>query len=239
MDEGDYDGDTIPGYQDGEFTTVTGFNHELVWRRGLAIMNDIEARRMGNASLLELGPADGGMTPCFDRQMEHLELAVVSSQRTVQDIAEDGVRFDIVTACHILEHLRKHEQRDFLRSVRKVMSKNNGDLYVSVPNAGSLHRVVGVKRGVIKSVYDLGPRDKKAGHRKVFDVVQLGRLLDDHHFKVTARLPVLVKPFPDSSMEDLTGHHLDQLADMAVALPGDGACRPNAGLQRRSPSQPN
>ena len=101
-----------------------------------------------------------------------------------------------------------------------VKAKNrlhkNGQLFVSVPNALSLHRLVGAKRGIIKSPYDLGERDLAAGHKRVYDEDALAMTIGKAGLKIVKRLPIIAKPFPDAEMEDLNEEHLEMLQDLAV-----------------------
>ena len=46
-------------------------------------------------------------------------------------------------------------------------------LLITVPNAKSLHRQIGVEMGLLNSIFDLNPSDYAAGHQRVYDINSL------------------------------------------------------------------
>jgi len=204
-----YPGEPTKSYG-GDFTTINGFNAELVRRRFEATADRLVNEMPGR--VLELGPADGGMSPMI-RTVAGKGLMVWDG--TAKELLKTKVYpFDVVYCMHVLEHVTGPVT--FLREVRRLV-KDGGIVFLSVPNAYSLHRILGVELGVIATAKTLGPRDHAAGHRAVYDIVDLEKVTTQAGFATVERLPVLAKPFPDRMMEDCTGRMLDNLAVLAQA----------------------
>jgi 2-polyprenyl-3-methyl-5-hydroxy-6-metoxy-1,4-benzoquinol methylase len=65
-----------------------------------------------------------------------------------------------------LEHVQNPV--NLLKLIRSWLSKE-GRLHIIVPNALSLHRLLGVELGFLKSPYELNKNDIESGHVKVYD----------------------------------------------------------------------
>lgn len=76
-----------------------------------------------------------------------------------------NIKFDTILALHILEHL--DNPIDFLKTL-KLLLADNGKIIIVVPNAESLHRHLGVKMGIIETIYDLGEEDIRVGHKRIY-----------------------------------------------------------------------
>ena len=190
------------------FTTLSGFNATLVRLRYEASKPYIRE------PVLEVGPADGGMTDLLAD-----DFGVIIGTEDVEYTARNeelSSHFRTILCQHVLEHAE--DPQAVLESCRELL-KPGGHLLVSVPNAYSLHRSVGVRRRLISTHDDLGPRDKEAGHLRVYDASKLLGELHQARFGYAVRLPVIVKPFPDALMESLSIDMIDQLQDLAKIRP--------------------
>lgn len=111
-----------------------------------------------------------------------------------------GQVWDHVYMTFILEHLLSPGA--VLRKL-KTMLRPGGRLFVTVPNARSVHRVVAVRMGLIGSVYDLSDNDRSLGHRRVYCAKRLGALLSRTGYRVTDRKSVGLKPLTLKQLEPL------------------------------------
>jgi trans-aconitate methyltransferase len=68
-----------------------------------------------------------------------------------------------------------------------------GFIGVAVPNARSLHRLVGFHAGLLDDLYRLSAHDLALGHRRYFDLESLTRLVRDSGLQVTAREGLCLK----------------------------------------------
>lgn len=106
--------------------------------------------------------------------------------------------FDIVSIMGLLEHV--DDPLEILNSAAGCKQY----IYVTVPNAESFHRFVGVGMGVIDSIYELGPQDLLIGHKRVFDRIQLWDVLKDvNGFEVLEMGTTSFKMFTSDDMMNL------------------------------------
>ena len=130
---------------------------------------------------LEMGPAEGIMTPYLDAAFPHLALLEGSAKfctdltlrfpkaRVVQSLfetAEFGPEFDTVVLGHVLEHVG-----DPLNVLRRAAGwlAPGGVVCAAVPNARSLHRQGAVIMGMLETEHTLNDTDHYHGHRRVYD----------------------------------------------------------------------
>jgi 2-polyprenyl-3-methyl-5-hydroxy-6-metoxy-1,4-benzoquinol methylase len=73
--------------------------------------------------------------------------------------------FDTIVASHFLEHIA--DAVGLLRRMRGFIHPE-GALLLVVPNAGSVHRQIGVRMGLIQQVTDLNDGDRMLGHQRVY-----------------------------------------------------------------------
>ena len=130
---------------------------------------------------LELGPAEGVMTPFLAPAFPDLTLvegaeAFCASLRerfpnahVVQSLFEDFAPahdFDTIVLGHVLEHVENPVE--ILRKAGEWLAPD-GVLCCAVPNARSLHRQAAVILGMLESEHALNPTDLHHGHRRVYD----------------------------------------------------------------------
>jgi 2-polyprenyl-3-methyl-5-hydroxy-6-metoxy-1,4-benzoquinol methylase len=78
---------------------------------------------------------------------------------------ETSERFDNIVFAHVLEHVA--DPLGILRTLGRFLAPG-GRLIIIVPNANSLHRLVGVKMGLISHMCELNDSDRRVGHRRVY-----------------------------------------------------------------------
>lgn len=97
---------------------------------------------------------------------------------------------DAVEMGFVLEHVADPEAlvaryREFLAPA--------GFLAIAVPNARSLHRLVGQRAGLLDDLYTLSEADLALGHRRYFDKDSLVRLVEEAGLRVLACEGILLK----------------------------------------------
>jgi 2-polyprenyl-3-methyl-5-hydroxy-6-metoxy-1,4-benzoquinol methylase len=130
---------------------------------------------------LEMGPAQGLMTPILERAFA--ELTVVEGAAdfcddlrlrfprvdVVHALFEDyepTQRFDAIVLGHVLEHVE--DPVAILTRARGWLA-DGGRICAAVPNARSIHRQAAVMMGLLPDEHALGESDHLNGHRRVFD----------------------------------------------------------------------
>lgn len=90
-------------------------------------------------------------------------------------------KYEVVTLLGVLEHADHPEA---------VLNQHRGanQLYITVPNAGSFHRLIGKKAGIISSIIQLSEQDRKIGHKHYFSFPMFEVLMEQfatkHHFEI-------------------------------------------------------
>ena len=118
----------------------------------------------------------------------------------------------------VLEHV--DDPGLILRRFRKFLDKD-GVLFVSVPNARSLHRLLGHAAGLMPDIYALSQSDRELGHKRYFDTDSFTRLVEECGYTVTARHGLMLKPLTTGQIQSLgMGDRLDEaLIEVGYTLP--------------------
>ena len=139
------------------------------------------SRHIKGGKVLEMGPAEGVMTPlllgvcesltllegaehfCDDLRRRYPQATVVHSlfeNFTPQET------FDFITLGHVLEHVE-----DPVAIVTLAVSwlKPGGKMIAAVPNSRSIHRQAAVMMGLLAAENSLNEMDIHHGHRRVFN----------------------------------------------------------------------
>ncbi len=108
------------------------------------------------------------------------------------------VKFDTILLAHILEHVC-----DPVALLKKSSGwlKANGIIIVVVPNAGSLHRRVGVSMGILKRIDAIAESDKLIGHRRVYTYTKLTDDIKSSGLKIVRLGGIALKPLSNVQME--------------------------------------
>lgn len=162
---------------------------------------------------LEIAPAQGITTSLLKDEFENLHIVdgslnllnLIPSYSNVtkfHSLIEDfqaPIQYDFILMDHILEHIEKPVK--VLKKVTEFL-KPNGIFVVGVPNAKSIHRLVGVKMGSIKSIYELNERDHQLGHYRVYDFDTLENDVTKAGFKLIDKMGVFFKPLANRQIEE-------------------------------------
>ena len=108
--------------------------------------------------------------------------------------------FDAIEAGFVLEHVESPAV--VLRRMRAMVAPS-GCMFAAVPNARSLHRLLGHEAGLLPDLYRLSDADLALGHRRYFDLPKLESLVQSCGWRVTARAGLLLKPFTTAQMSRL------------------------------------
>lgn len=93
--------------------------------------------------------------------------------------------------------------------------QTNGRIHLIVPNAYSFHRLLGVEMGLISSVTDLSPNDKKFDSFKNFSWSGIRELISDVELNIVHESPILFKPFDGDTLLNLTEKQIEGLFKIA------------------------
>ncbi len=202
------------------FSAYEGFNGRLVRYSFEALRPHFTGGRC-----LELGSADGQMTemlldvfdevtsvdgsPTYVQQVGE-RIGDRSGFRIEQSLFEDystEQRFDTVVATHILEHVD-----DPVDVIRRALdwTAPDGRLVVAVPNALSIHRLAAVEMGLVADPHELNERDRRLGHRRVYDPDGLRGDLEQAGWTVERSGGVFLKVLTNAQIEEWFTPEMEQ-----------------------------
>jgi len=113
------------------------------------------------------------------------------------------------------------EPERFLELLRKakLWLKQNGRFHIIAPNAYSMHRRIARYMNIIKDVHDLSDRDKKLGHKKVYDREELFDICTKAGYKIFHWEGIFLKPFQNDILKNLNKAIIRALYEIGKELP--------------------
>ncbi len=131
---------------------------------------------------------------------------------------ETKERFDAIEMGFVLEHV--NEPLSLIKQYVNYL-KPNGSIFIAVPNARSLHRLIGQKAGILDNLYRLGEHDLKYGHQRYFDMSKLIKLVLASNLKIINVEGIFLKPFSTSQLKslNLSSEVLNALCHIGVEYP--------------------
>jgi SAM-dependent methyltransferase len=149
------------------------------------------------------------------------EIAPPAHVELVQSYFEDFTtqeRFDVIEMGFILEHVDDPEF--VLRRFREFLAPQ-GRMMIAVPNAHSLHRLIGQSAGLMEDLHALSEADVALGHRRYFDPSQLEELLRSCGLDVVGRAGLMLKPLTTAQLKllNLGERVLSAMNEVGYALP--------------------
>ena len=175
---------------------------------------------------LEVGPAGGLMTRKLVAHFKKLHVVEPVEEYAVNlgkiekvivhnCLFEDwksNMKFDTLFLCHVLEHVEKPIKM-LLKA--KTIVKKDGVIIVTVPNANSFHRHIGVKMGLLKRLKQLNETDQKLGHKRVYFLDELKSDISKSGLKIIETLGFFVKFLSNKQMEDFDDNLLLALYEIS------------------------
>lgn len=188
-----------------------GFEGRMNSASGERLIEHVEG-----ATCLEIGCAMGMVTSRLSRRCERVVVVEPTSAyaevvagmglpnvTVVQQLAEDfqtDDRFDTIVLSHILEHVQNPD--GLLRHCARLLEPG-GVILVVVPNAGSLHRRIGVLMNVLDHETELTESDLAIGHRRVYNPTTLRADISAGGLTVQRLTGHFTKPLSNSQMDAL------------------------------------
>ncbi|MBW0004884.1 MAG: methyltransferase domain-containing protein [Hyphomicrobiales bacterium] len=131
---------------------------------------------------------------------------------------ETSERFDLIEMGFVLEHVAAPDL--VLRKMASHLS-SQGALAIAVPNARSLHRLIGFHAGLLKDLMMLSERDRELGHRRYFDRVALEELLAGSGLRIEKTKGLMLKPLTTAQLAaaGLGERVMEALYRVALDLP--------------------
>ena len=100
-------------------------------------------------------------------------------------------KFDAIEMGFVLEHV--DDPALIVRRFKRFL-KPGGFIGMAVPNARSLHRLIGHEAGLLDDVYKLSAEDRQLGHKRYFDLESFKRLAESEGLVVRRARGIMMKP---------------------------------------------
>ncbi len=163
---------------------------------------------------LEIGSADGLMTQRLLGHFEELHVVepVAKYTENIRKLPRVVVhnclfedfdhqeKFDTVLMCHVLEHV--DNPIELLEKASRVV-RDDGRVIITVPNADSIHRHIGLKMGLLQTLDELNDTDRRIGHKRVYFFKSLRDHVEKAGLKTTKKLGFFVKFLSNAQMESM------------------------------------
>lgn len=113
---------------------------------------------------------------------------------------QSDFKFDALEMGFVLEHV--DDPGLILRRYHNML-QDDGTLYIAVPNAKSLHRLIGHHAGMLNDMYALSEADFKLGHKRYFDIDSITKLVEDSGYVIEDVKGLMLKPITGGQMKQL------------------------------------
>ena len=129
--------------------------------------------------------------------------------------------YDNIFLIQVLEHIA--DPVAVLARYRETL-RPGGRIFVTVPNAQSIHRLAAVEMGLLRTAESLNAIDLRAGHVRVYSPSALARDLNDAGFKQIFRGGLFVKPLSNSQIASQWNEAMIRaFHEIAMVLPDHSA----------------
>jgi 2-polyprenyl-3-methyl-5-hydroxy-6-metoxy-1,4-benzoquinol methylase len=181
--------------------------------------------------VLDVGCADGLVTEILanefpglvtiDGSIELIERLRqrVPSIKAVHTLFEDftpNELFDTIVMGHVLEHV---DEPVALLTRAKDWLCDGGKIIVTVPNAESIHRRIGLEMGMITELTELSEGDHLIGHRRIYSTDTLEHDIESAGLRTIHSEGVMLKPLTNAAMFDWADELLAAFNSLAKKLP--------------------
>lgn len=193
---------------------------------------DLVKEKIIGKRILNLGLGNGKTSLIFDNLVssqlvvegssEILKKFSFPSKKTnfVHSYFEDfktDIKFDVVLANHVLEHVDNPE--NLMCSKFHEWLNDDGIVFITVPNAKSIHRLIGKQMGLLESEYDLNDSDFQAGHQRVYDATTLRAQIEKAGLEILEMGGYNVKVVSLAQMKDWSQELLDSIFEVSKQMP--------------------
>lgn len=202
-----------------EINRLSQISNNSIYAKGLGKITaqycgKIFLKYMKCGSVLELGPAEGIMTevlfPVYSKDYTVVdgsekfmnillnEYPGIKGEMVLFENYNPGRKYNNIILGHVLEHVENPIV--ILKKCREWLM-DNGVILAAVPNKYSIHRQAAVEMKLLDKVDTFSEKDKRHGHRRVFDSKMLIECFIESGFKVIKSGGYWLKPLSDYQIE--------------------------------------
>jgi len=125
--------------------------------------------------------------------------------RCIQGFFEEEVQrlsndHDMIICASLLHEVEKPVR--LLKAIAQVCNQNT-IVHINVPNANSMHRLLGKEMKILADVHDMSENNRNFQQNNVFDKDSLSRIVTENGFDIIEDGSFFVKPFSHTQMYDM------------------------------------
>lgn len=136
----------------------------------------------------------------IDERVSVLNTTLIGATKSLKN-----VDFDKIVMSSILHELEDIDEN--VKCLKELMTKNSL-IHINVPNANSLHRILALEMGLLKSKDSITERQQILEQYHVFSLESLSNLFLKHGFKIIKQGSYFIKPFSHEQMNFIDQHEL-------------------------------
>jgi len=159
----------------------------------------VECLRTGQLRRYAIVDASHGLVEAFRDDLAPTPTGLELIEGWFESFETEGV-FDVIEAGFVLEHV--DDPAIVLRRMHRFLAPG-GRMFIAVPNACSLHRLIGFRAGLLRDMYALSDADRALGHQRYFDLPKLQALVSSTGWRLVEARGMLLKPFTTGQMNQL------------------------------------
>jgi 2-polyprenyl-3-methyl-5-hydroxy-6-metoxy-1,4-benzoquinol methylase len=193
---------------------------------------EIIKKSIKNKNILNLGLGNGVTSRIFDVEVNS-QMVIEGSREILEKFSFDSNKttfiesyfenynsdrkYNIVLANHVLEHV--DDPVTLMKNKFHKWLTDDGVAFITVPNAKSIHRLIGKQMGMLKNEYDLNNSDEKAGHQRVYDIDILRNHIEKANLEIIEIGGYNIKMVSLVQMKDWSQELLDAIFEVSKKMP--------------------
>lgn len=128
-------------------------------------------------------------------------------------------KFEVILANHVLEHVQ--DPINLMRIKFHEWLDKDGIAFITVPNAKSIHRLIGKQMGLLNNEHDLNNSDLKAGHQRIYNIDTLKKDVEAANLEILDIGGYNLKLVSLAQMKDWSQDLLDAIFEVSKNMPPD------------------
>ncbi|PIR66440.1 MAG: hypothetical protein COU51_04120 [Parcubacteria group bacterium CG10_big_fil_rev_8_21_14_0_10_36_14] len=186
---------------------------------------------------LELGCANGLMTKNLLEISKSLEVVEGGEHYILATKKKLGAKAEAIKFNHSLfidfESNKKYDAIIFSSMLHEVdepvellkkyknLIKEDGMIYINVPNAQSLHRQIGKEMGMLENLYEFNERDIKFCHQRIYDMKSLVADIEGAGWQIKKKGGFFLKMLSNSQLNGLEPKMISALYNVSKDIPAE------------------
>ena len=121
-------------------------------------------------------------------------------ENIVEKYEQEWEGVDMIICSGLLHEVS--EPRSLLSAIRRIC-KEETVVHIEVPNANSMHRLLGVEMSLIEDIYSKSENNIRLQQNTNFDMDQLKKIVEESGMKIIEEGSLFIKPFSHKQMGEM------------------------------------